>query len=140
MTHVYLEPTAILLAGGLPAGAPLGAGSHPARGVTDAIDNLREAGHDVFLFREPASSDQQLSEIAASTGLQIAGIPEQPPGLGGWLITADPRHCERRLVGVRTILVGPRRPPGPRPTAHCDVQARDLGAAAIEVLTREAMS
>jgi hypothetical protein len=139
MTRVYLEPTAILLAGPLPAGAAAGP-SHPAPGAIDAIDNLREAGHEVFLYREPASSEQELVELATLAGLQIAGLPGQPVGPGDWLITADPRQCERRLAGVRTILVGPRRPPGPRPTAHCDVQARDLGAAAIEVLTREAMS
>jgi hypothetical protein len=66
--------------------------------------------------------------------------PDGPPQSGSWLVTADPRQCQRRPAGVRTILVGPRRPPGPRPTAHCDVEARDLVAAAIEIITREAMS
>lgn len=140
MTRVYVEPTAIMLGGGFPSGAPAGVGTHPAPGAIDAIDNLREAGHEVLLYREPASSDERLSQVSKLTGLTIAGSPGQPPAPGSWLITADPRHCERRVAGVRTILVGPRRPPGPRPTAHCDVQARDLGAAAIEILTREAMS
>ncbi len=57
-----------------------------------------------------------------------------------WVVTADPAWCEReRPGGVRTILVGPRRPPGRRPTAHCDIEARDLSAAVIEILAREAM-
>jgi hypothetical protein len=135
MSRVYLDATAIKLGGGE---TPAGSG-HPAPRAVDAIGNLREAGHEVLLFRDPTASAEDLSVLASLAGLTV-GTSEQAPGPGSWLITADPRHCERRLAGVRTILVGPRRPPGPRPTAHCDAAARDLTAAAIEILTREAMS
>jgi streptomycin 6-kinase len=57
----------------------------------------------------------------------------------GWLITDDPRTCGRRSATVRTILVGPRRPPSRGPAVRCDLEARDLSAAVLEILTHEAM-
>jgi hypothetical protein len=57
----------------------------------------------------------------------------------GWLITDDPRTCGRRSPTVRTILVGPRRPPSRGPVVRCDLEARDLSTAVLEILTHEAM-
>jgi hypothetical protein len=56
------------------------------------------------------------------------------------LLTIDPSVCSgERPAGVRTILVGPRRPPDRRPTARCDVEARDLSAAVMEILVRDTL-
>ena len=61
-----------------------------------------------------------------------------PPG--SWFITGDPTWCEGdRPMGLRSILVGPKRPPARRPTLRCDVDARDLTTAMIEILVRETM-
>lgn len=141
MSRIYIEPTAMFLGAG--PGAPGGDESarHPSPGVLEAIANLRDSGHEVVLLM---GSDER-PQPAEGTRLGLSGLPivrriEPVAGAVEWLITADPRLCEQRPAGVRTILIGPRRPPGPRPTAHCDVAARDLSAAAIEILTREAMA
>jgi hypothetical protein len=78
-------------------------------------------------------------EVASD--LEIAAGHPSPFPAGSWLITADPSVCAgERPAGVRTILVGPRRPPARRPTAHCDIEARDLPAAVMEILVRDTMS
>ncbi|HEU0237263.1 MAG TPA: hypothetical protein VFR14_12560, partial [Candidatus Limnocylindrales bacterium] len=56
-----------------------------------------------------------------------------------WHLTASPEACIGRSTGVTTILVGPRRPPDRGPARRCDLEARDVAAAALEILTREAM-
>jgi hypothetical protein len=53
-------------------------------------------------------------------------------------VTADPATCGDRQAGLLTLLVGPRDD-SPRPT-RCDVTARDLAAAVLEILARDAMS
>ncbi len=106
--------------------------------VTGAVDALRHLAD--------ARCEIVLLGIAPSPQLADLGVPvrfsdavEASDG-ETWVVTADPAWCEReRPPGIRSILVGPRRPPGPRPTAHCDIEARDLGAAVIEILTHEAM-
>jgi hypothetical protein len=105
-------------------GGSWGAG-RAAPGADEAIATLRDAGYEVTVLERTAD------QSSAPTALVPAG---------SWLVTSDPKHCDQRPAGVRTILVGPRRPPGPRPTARCDVEARDLAAAVIEILTRDAMA
>jgi len=81
------------------------------------------------------------SELAAALpGLDtISELPDDPPP-DSWLVTTDPAWCERpRPSGLRTILIGPRQSPGPRRSAYCDVIARDLSAAVMEILTRQVM-
>jgi hypothetical protein len=114
---VFIERGSLSLGGGVATG------ERTPPSAEHALAKLRDAGYEVTIVEPP--TDQAV----------IAG-----PTAGSWLVTSDPRHCERRPAGVRTILVGPRRPPGPRPTARCDVEARDLAAAVIEILTRDAMS
>lgn len=111
MSRVYVEPTAILLGGATPAGVASNAGRQPSPGAIEAIDNLREARHDVLLFVDSATIDERWLKAASLTDLPIASSPGQQPGPGSWLVTADPRQCEQRPAGVHTIQVGPRRPP-----------------------------
>ena len=54
-----------------------------------------------------------------------------------WFVTADPESIRGRSDLARTILVGPKRAPGPLPLPRVDVEARDLSAAVIEILTRQ---
>jgi hypothetical protein len=138
VTAILVEPGVIVL-GGTGSPTDLVAGAPLAPGVVDALGTLREAGHEVALLVDSGAAAAARRSLKA-WGLDLPTVtdPSERSG-GGWLVTADPRRCERRLPGLRTILVGPRRPPGPRPTAHCDVQARDLAAAVIEILAREAM-
>jgi hypothetical protein len=91
-------------------------------GARDLLGRLGEAGLEVVAIDDEAAS---------------ATVADAGPS--GWLITADPRSCVRRSPTVRTILVGPRRPPSRGPSARCDFEARDMSAAVLEILSREAM-
>lgn len=116
MTVIYVDPSA--------ASAP------------DAVDQLRhlvDTGHEVVLVGDVPSS--------TSAELGAAAIPAIPDAVvrGSWFITADPESCAERHAGVRSLLVGPRPAPSPRPIARCDASARDLGSAVLEILRREVM-
>ena len=98
-------------------------------GAAAALERLERAGHEVVDRRDaPAGS---------------LDVPAAPPGgdrrRRAWHLTASPEGCVDREAGVTTILVGPRRPAGRGPTRRCDLEARDLGAAVLEILAREAM-
>ena len=60
------------------------------------------------------------------------------PTPGSWYLTADPEMCAGRQASLRTVLIGPR-PSEPRPT-RCDVTARDLLEAVLQVLSASAMA
>ena len=84
-------------------------------GAAAALDRLRRAGH------------------------TVVDRPDALPAPPAWHLTASPEACIERSAGVTTILVGPRRRPERGPARRCDLEARDVAAAALEILTREAM-
>jgi hypothetical protein len=99
-----------------------------APGSGPPLERLRRAGHDVVDRRDAPSPP--------------VDTPRRSPadrGVQTWHLTASPEACGDRILGVTTILVGPRRPAGRGPTHRCDLEARDLAAAVLEVLVREAM-
>ena len=104
-------------------------------GVADAVRLLRES-HDVVVI-----TSRPLADIAELRTLPTAvTIPDGFPA-GSWYITSDESWCEgERPAGLRSILVGPRRPPARRPTLRCDFEARDMAAAVMEILVRETMA
>jgi hypothetical protein len=110
---------------------------HPsARAMPDAADQLAhlvEAGLDVVLLGD---SETDVVDMLP-TARRDAELPADPPR-GSWFLTADVDTCGERKVGLRTLLIGPRTAqtrPGPR----CDVEARDLSSAVLEVLSRDVM-
>ncbi|HEY6056794.1 MAG TPA: hypothetical protein VIV06_02130, partial [Candidatus Limnocylindrales bacterium] len=104
-------------------------------GASEALQRLSDVRCEVIMLRD--AGDEPLTGIGIAVRYaHSVAVADRPT----WVITGDPGWCEReRLTGVRTILVGPRRPPGPRPTTHCDIEARDLSAAVMEILAHEAM-
>jgi hypothetical protein len=106
-----------------------------AQGAADALALLSES-HDVSLVT-PVSVEG-IAELAALPS--VAAAPDDVPA-GSWYLTGDEGWCEgNRPTGLRSILVGPRRPPAHRPTLRCDLEARDLNAAVMEILVRETMA
>jgi hypothetical protein len=108
-----------------------------ASGAADAVTLLAEA-HDVSVV------DANGADASAIDGLPavpwVAALPASFRA-GAWYLTADDSWCDGdRPSGLQSILVGLRRPPGPRPTARCDLEARDLNAAVMEILVRETMA
>ena len=101
----------------------------------ESLGLLAESHRVIVVTQSPLPGGEAASELETA-----AGHPSPFPA-GSWLITADPGVCAgERPAGVRTILVGPKRPPARRPTAHCDIEARDLSAAVMEILVRDTMS
>lgn len=104
-------------------------------GVVDSLALLGDAARVAII------ADAPLVDVPELAGLDTrASLPDDfPPG--SWFITSDPTWCEGdRPTGLRSILVGPKRPPARRPTLRCDVDARDLNAAMMEILVRETMT
>lgn len=106
-------------------------------GAAEALDHLVDAGHELHLLGAlPTGAVDQLP-----MALEPASEADVDRARVAWLIVADPEECRtRRRAGLRTIYVGPRRPPQHRPTGRCDLEARDLSSAVIEILTQDAMT
>jgi len=132
MNRVYLEPGVMAQ----PTGADLvGDPSAPLPGATAALGHLADS-YELVVLRDPEPG------VLEALDLPVRGASDLPSEAahGSWLITDDPTSCLDRPPGLQTILVGPRRPPSNRPAPRCDVEARDLNAAVVEILTRQAMS
>ncbi|HET7725700.1 MAG TPA: hypothetical protein VFK54_00095 [Candidatus Limnocylindrales bacterium] len=132
MPRVFVDPSAVVE----PATRP--ADSSAVRfspGAVDALRHLTEAECEVVLL-DPAGDAQG---EALPDGVRLARDLPRPLGPDVWFVTADPGSRFGRPRGARTILVGPKRPSGPIPLPRYDVEARDLGSAVIEILTRQAM-
>jgi hypothetical protein len=131
--RVYVDPTAVVLPSSL---GPAVADEPAAPGVCEALQHLVDAGCDVVLLsEEPPSTLEPLPE-----GVHLsADLPEKMER-GAWFLTAEPNGRFGRPHGTTTVLVGPRRPPGPIPLPRFDVEARDLPSAVMEILTHQAMS
>jgi hypothetical protein len=130
MARVYLDPSAVLL-------EERGLGSHEPQavpGATKALRDLADAVDEVVVL-----SADQVPGLELPEAVHVAH--ELPSTLGSdtWFVTADPESIRGRSDTARTVLVGPKRAPGPLPLPRVDVEARDLAAAVIEILTRQAM-
>jgi hypothetical protein len=116
MTTIYIDGSAAIL-----PDAP------------NRLAHLVEAGHQIVLV---APADHRAA-TSAGWPRHVAELPKDPPR-GSWYVTAEPGTCGDRQAGLSTLLVAPRDDV-PRPT-RCDVTARDLTAAVLEILARDAMS
>jgi hypothetical protein len=132
VNRIYLDPGVMAL----PTGAELvGHDGAPMPAAVEALGHLADSYQLVVLGDPPRG-------VLDAFDVPVLGAPDVPgePAHGSWLITDDPTSCVRRPPGLKTVLVGPRRAPSNKPTPRCDVEARDLNAAVVEILTREAMS
>jgi hypothetical protein len=86
-------------------------------------------------------ADEPLDEWEALGVSALRYAPSASAGRrGDWWLTAEPGKCaERPGRGVRTVLIGGTIPPSTHPTARCDLVARDLRGAVLEILARQAM-
>ena len=132
MTRIYVEPSALLLSGGRPsdttASGPLQSGAGAA------LHELTDAGHDVFVVGTIGTVSKALRDIAPAVGL----VPDELPD-PAWLLTSHAADCAHRRARLQTILVGPPPHPVGGHVLRCDIDARDLWAAVMEILAREAM-
>jgi hypothetical protein len=117
MTSIYIHPSAL--------------------GVPDAADQLAhlvDTGHELILLGEVPAPVAE----AMPGARQAADVPPDVER-GSWYVTADADTCGDRPAGLQTLLIGPRMAPSPRPAPRCDVEARDLATAVLEILSRDVM-
>ena len=132
MNRVYLEPGVMTQPTGVDRAGDVGS---PLPGAAAALGHLADS-YELVVLRDPEPG------VLEALDVPVRGASDVPPEAahGSWLITDDPTSCLDRPPGLQTILVGPRRPASNRPAPRCDVEARDLNAAVVEILTRQAMS
>jgi hypothetical protein len=117
MTDIYIDPSV--------AGMP---------DAADHLVHLVDTGHRLVLVGDaPAPVAEALPSAA-----QAVEMPDRVTA-GSWYVSSDPAMCGERRAGLRTLLVGPRLAPSPRPAPRCDAEARDLATAVLEILGRDVM-
>ena len=122
MTRVYFDP------------AVLFAGPAVSSDAADALGNLTETGHELILLTNvPIALPDGFPHLRQTSRID-------PSPATSWYLTADPESCGERRPGLRTMLVGPGPATRRATIQRCDIQTRDLHAAAIEILAREAMA
>ena len=131
MTSIYVDPSALLLA----APDEETPDDLLAPGAQEALTHLVEAGFDVVLLGEGVPSPDALPE-----GLHQGAELPQHLDADAWYLTGQPYPSFGRPRGGTTVLVGPHRPEGKLPLPRFDLETRDLGATAMEILTRQAMA
>jgi hypothetical protein len=132
VNRIYLEQRVMSLPTG---GERSDDGAAPMPAAVEALGHLAD-NYELVVLGDPPRRVLDAFEVPVRAE---AGVPAGPAH-GSWLITDDPTSCVERPPGLRTILVGPRRPPSNKPTPRCDIEARDISAAVVEILTREAMA
>jgi hypothetical protein len=130
MTRIYFEPGVLVARPDADASTP----SSIVAGAAEELATLADTGHELVLVSDHA--------VELPEGFPPIESVEHVDGAadGSWFLTTDPELCGPRQARMRTVLVGPG-PSGHRAAVHrCDISTRDLRAAVLEVLTREAMA
>jgi putative NIF3 family GTP cyclohydrolase 1 type 2 len=98
------------------------------------LAHIIDTGHGLILVGDcPAAVVDALPAASLAEALPRSVSP------GSWHVSADPEICGANERGLRTLLVGPRLAPSPRPGPRCDAEARDPASAVLEILGREVM-
>ena len=131
MTEVYVDVSAASLE---PGGGEPGAAVPADPEAVRALRYLAEAGIRVVLVgADGAAPTKELAEVAAAV---IPGLPARPGG-PAWYLTSDIARCVGASARLRTDLIG-AAPPSVS-VRRCDAVARDVQAAAMEILAAVAM-
>lgn len=130
VSRVYLDPGVLLVRSG--AGGP--SPSQVAADAAEPLNNLAEAGHELILVTT--------ARIPLPDGFPVIRESPRidPAPSTSWFLTTDPEVCGRSRPGLRTILVGPGPTTRHATVQRCDIRSRDLHAAVMEILAREAMA
>lgn len=139
MTEVYVDVAAAALGGGMPgAGSPDQDNAHVAIADPEAVRALRylaDAGVRVIVIRPDAlEPPEDLRAVAAEV---LTAVPDRPRA-PAWYLTSDISRCVGSSARLRTVLIG-GAPPNSS-VRRCDAVARDVQAAAMEILAADAMA
>ena len=130
MTAVYVDVGAASVEGAAPAGGPTPVDPEAIR----ALNHLTEAGVGVYVVT--AGGDTPAPELRAVAQGVVDAVPT-PPSDQSWYLTSDIERCQGSSAKLRTVFIGGTPPTGS--IRRCDAVARDVQAAAMEILASEAM-
>lgn len=134
MTDVYVDVAAASFDPGSRPFEPASTASADPEAVR-ALRFLAEAGVRIVLVR-PGGPDPA-EELRAVAEEVLRAVPERPPG-PAWYLTSDIERCRGSSARLRTVLIGGAPPSG---SVHrCDTVARNVQAAAMEILAADAMA
>jgi hypothetical protein len=138
VTEVYVDVAAAALGGGGPGAGSPEAASRVAVADPEALRALRylaDAGVRVVIVRpDRLEPPDDLRAVAADV---LTAVPDRPRA-PAWYLTSDIARCRGSSARLRTVLVGGAPPNGS--VRRCDAVARDVQAAAMEILAADAMA
>ena len=137
MTEVYVDVAAAALGGGSPGA---GYDDAPRAAIADpeairALRYLADSGVRVVLVRP--DSLQPPDDLRAVAEEVLPAVPSRPRA-PAWYLTSDISRCRGSSARLRTVLIGGAPPNGS--VRRCDAVARDVQAAAMEILAADAMA
>jgi len=131
VTDVYVDVGAASIEAAAPAGDTPPVDPEAIR----ALHHLTEAGVGVFVVR--AGGPPPAPELREAAQGVVNAVPT-PPHDQSWYLTSDIERCQGSSARLRTVFIGGTPPVGS--IRRCDAVARDVQAAAMEILAAEAMS
>jgi hypothetical protein len=134
VTDVYVDVAAASIDPGA-ASASFGPGSAADPEAVRALRYLAESGVRIVLVRP--GGPEPAEELRAVAEEVLRAVPERPPG-PAWYLTSDIARCRGSSARLRTVLIGGAPPGGS--VRRCDAVARDVQAAAMEILAADAMA
>ena len=131
MTEVYVDVAAASMEQGAEPGGGVRAAEPEA---IRALRYLAESGIRVVLVTtDGIRPDADLRAIAAEVVGAVPPRPREP----SWYLTNEIERCQGASARLRTVLIGAAPPSGS--VRRCDAVARDVQAAAMEILAAVAM-
>jgi len=122
VTTIYLEPNLLAF--------------ETAGEAAAQLRYLAESGAELVVVSVQRLADWDVLDVA---GLRYEASADGAQR-GDWWLTADPEDCSRRpLHGVHSMLIAGALDTSDPHTVRCDLSARDLRSAVLEILSRQAM-
>ena len=130
MTEVYVDVGAASIEsaaqdGGVPPADPM---------AVRALRHLADAGVRVFVIT--AGGSQPAADLRDAAADVLSAVPDRPEAPAFYL-TSDIERCQGSSARLRTVFIGGAPPNGS--IRRCDAVARDVQAAALEILAADAM-
>jgi hypothetical protein len=130
VTEVYVDVTAA----SIDSGGEGGRGRVAEPEAVRALRYLADSGIRVVIVAAGgARPDAELEGVAAEV---VAAVPSRLRGQA-WYLTSEIERCQGSSAHLRTVLIGAAPPSGS--VRRCDAVARDVQAAAMEILAAVAM-
>ena len=131
MTEVYVDVGAASIDS---AGQPEGGVTPADPEAVRALRHLAEAGVQIFMI---SPTGEEPSAELRSTALDVLRAVPERPNAPAFYLTNDIERCQGSSARLRTVFIGGAPPGGS--IRRCDAVARDVQAAAMEILAADAM-